>query len=80
MESTIANHSTSDWYICYTRAEIEKYIDQQEKMVYDAGDNRWVKCAQCGKIATTGEFSEYGGKDTLNLGVCSDCQRKKRKP
>lgn len=71
--------TTRDWYICYTRAEIEKHIDQQEKMVYDAGDNRWVKCTQCGKVATTGEFSEYGGKGTLNLGVCSECQRKNRK-
>ena len=65
--------------ICNDFDEILKNIDQQELQVRDRDDNRWIKCKCCGKVLTTGYFSEYGGAihADLNLGICSECSRNK---
>lgn len=58
------------------KAEIIGRMDQQEELVTDSTDTRWVKCEQCGKIGEDSEFSRYGGENYINLGVCNDCTRK----
>lgn len=48
-------------------------IDQQNEQVRDENGRRWIKCEICGKIAPDSEFSFYGGRDHINLGVCYVC-------
>ena len=55
------------------KRNMESKLSQQETLVKDADDNRWIKCEFCGKIAMEGEFSIYGGKGHINLGTCRDC-------
>ena len=52
-------------------------FDQQKEQVRDDQDRRWIKCEVCGKIDPDQEFAIYGGVNRLNLGVCSNCYRKK---
>ena len=53
---------------------IQAQMDQQEKQVRDSLGIRYVKCVKCGKIATVEEFAKYGGKGSMNKGICNDCQ------
>lgn len=46
---------------------------QQKEQITDADGKRWVKCRICGKIDKTGEFTTYGGKEEINLGICKEC-------
>lgn len=55
------------------RRNRESNFTQQETPVIDADGNRWIKCEFCGKIATEGAFSFYGGRGRINLGTCKDC-------
>lgn len=48
------------------------FIQQKEQIIGSDG-KRWVKCKICGKIDKTGEFTTYGGKDEINLGICKEC-------
>ena len=60
------------------RDEIMAIIDQQEYPARDSYGRRWVRCEECGKIDLEREFSTYGGTNHVNLGICSECMRKKR--
>lgn len=55
--------------------EIMKIIDQQDRKAIDSFGRRWVRCLKCGEIKQDRDFSDYGGKNRLNLGVCSVCSR-----
>lgn len=52
-------------------------IDQQDKIAEDEFGRRWVKCEVCGKVAPERDFSIYGGQGRLNLGICTECMRRK---
>ena len=70
-----------EWYedfVWYTREDLELGLLQQDKQVYDTHGDRWVRCSKCGKADRTDAFFEYGGQDTKNIGICSECQRKSR--
>lgn len=56
---------------------IQAQINQQETQVRDSCGIRYVKCVKCGKIADVSKFVEYGGKGSINKGICNDCQRKR---
>lgn len=58
------------------KAEIIDKIVQQEEPVYDSWGIRWIQCERCGKIDEETEFSNYGGPNRVNLGVCNECIRK----
>lgn len=58
------------------KAEIIDKIAQQEEPAYDSLGVRWIQCEQCGKIDEEAEFSNYGGPNRVNLGVCNECIRK----
>ena len=58
------------------KAEIIDKIAQQKEPVYDSCGIRWIQCEQCGKIDEETEFSNYGGPNRVNLGVCNECIRK----
>lgn len=51
--------------------DFENYNDG---IIRDSNGNRWVKCKYCGKLAMEKEFVIYGGKGTINIGTCYDCQ------
>lgn len=51
--------------------DFENYNDG---IIRDSNGNRWVKCKYCGKIAMDKYFVMYGGKGTINIGTCYDCQ------
>ena len=65
-------------FVWYTREDLELGLSQQDKQVYDTHGDRWVRCSKCGKADRTDAFFEYGGQDTKNIGICSECQRKSR--
>lgn len=44
----------------------------------DQYGRRWIKCTACGEIKQDSQMSSYGGKDGVNLGICSICVRKNR--
>ena len=44
---------------------------------YSSGQ-RWIKCEICGEIKPTYEFFDYGGKNRVNSGICSSCNRSNR--
>lgn len=51
----------------------DKDFYQQDEIIRDRFDQRWVICRNCGKIDLDINFSEYGGIGSTNLGVCRDC-------
>ncbi len=51
----------------------DKDFYQQDEIIRDRFDQRWVMCRNCGKIDLDINFSEYGGIGSTNLGVCRDC-------
>ena len=59
-------------------AEMSVLVEQQDKPATDQFGRRWVKCKDCGKVAPDREFSMFGGRGSMNLGICSECMRKKR--
>lgn len=46
-----------------------------DKVIRDRNGDRWVQCKVCGEKSTTNYFVSYGGKDSLNLGVCYNCHK-----
>lgn len=48
-------------------------LGQNEQLAIDMYGKRWVKCKFCGKIATDGAFSTYGGVFGINVGICREC-------
>lgn len=59
------------------RQQIKPFLDQQEEPVKDEYGNRWIRCKICGLEETAEKFGIYGGVGSVNLGVCSSCERKK---
>lgn len=54
-------------------------FSQNDHQVFDSQGNRLILCVHCGIIEKTKEFILYGGKDTMNCGVCYDCYNKRSK-
>lgn len=59
------------------KRKMEAKFSQQQTQVRDATGNRWIMCEICGLIAKDSEFTSYGGKDHVNLGICKTCSSKK---
>lgn len=58
--------------------EVKDLFTQQDKPISDSSGQRWIKCEICGEIKPTYEFFEYGGKNRVNSGICSSCNRSNR--
>ena len=58
------------------RQILAKQLEQQERQVIDPDGNRWIRCQYCGRIDQTAAFSSYGGRGSVNLGICKSCDRK----
>ena len=58
--------------------EIKNSFTQQHTAITDAFGTRWIHCEDCNVIKPEGKFSIYGGIDRVNLGTCTDCNRKKK--
>lgn len=54
----------------------DKDFCQNEHMITDSFDLRWVKCEVCGKIRPFSEFNSYGGYESMNRGICMECAKK----
>ena len=57
------------------RREVVNLFTQQHTEIYDSFGQRWVQCTQCGEIKPTDEFSDYGGRNRVNSGICRRCSR-----
>lgn len=55
------------------KEEILSLIDQQDTIVRDSMGKRWIKCKKCGCIGREDKFGSYGGENSINLGICYDC-------
>lgn len=54
----------------------DRYVDIAVLKDYPASSPnniRYVKCVCCGDIKPTSEFIMYGGRKTINEGVCREC-------
>lgn len=56
--------------------EVKNRFTQQDEQIRDSFGTRWIKCRICGEIKPAQEFSDYGGKNSINSGTCSSCRRK----
>lgn len=56
--------------------EVKNKFTQQNKIIRDSFNNRWVQCEICGEIKPDTEFIIYGGPDRINLGLCRKCNKK----
>lgn len=57
--------------------DVKNLFTQQNRIIRDRYDKRWVKCEKCGTIKRQEEFVSYGGRKHVNLGLCKDCDVKK---
>lgn len=57
-------------------ADMSRLVEQQEVPAKDRFGRRWVKCRSCGKVAPERQFSMFGGRGCLNLGICTECMRR----
>ena len=55
--------------------EIRDRFSQQVEIIRDSFGQRWIQCERCGEIKPDYEFSFYGGKNSVNLGICRDCSK-----
>ena len=47
------------------------------KHIYDKYGDRLINCTECKKTKKTDLFVMYGGKYSVNTGLCRECARKK---
>ncbi len=59
--------------------EVKSKFTQQDEPIRDSYGQRWVQCKMCGKIKPDFEFPSYGGRGSVNLGVCKECTKKDTK-
>ena len=57
--------------------DVKDLFTQQNRIIRDRYDKRWVMCEKCGSIKRQEEFVSYGGRKHVNLGLCKDCDMKK---
>ena len=55
---------------------IGKFDRDDNELVYDSFNLRWLKCRFCGEIKPEGEMATYGGREGAKMGTCRDCSRK----
>lgn len=58
------------------KKSVKDYLEQQERPVFDALGNRWVRCEFCGQIKEVAECVSFGGRGKINLGRCQNCKEK----
>ena len=51
---------------------------ESEDQIRDSFDQRWLYCTECKNIKTAAEMQQYGGKGSINKGICSECDKKTR--
>lgn len=56
--------------------EVKDLVTQQETQIIDSFGQRWIQCKSCGEIKLASECVSYGGKRTVNLGLCKECSHK----
>ncbi|MBQ3861876.1 MAG: hypothetical protein II779_15235, partial [Clostridia bacterium] len=57
--------------------DVKDLFTQQNRIIRDRYEKRWVMCEKCGAIKRQEEFVSYGGRKHVNLGLCKDCDLKK---
>lgn len=50
--------------------------EQNDYIVLDENDRRWVRCTSCNKSFLSEEMQEYGGRNRMNKGTCQNCNRR----
>lgn len=57
--------------------DVRDKFTQQDTIIRDQFNTRWVKCEICDEIKQDVDFTSYGGKGRKNLGNCSICGKHK---
>jgi len=55
--------------------EVKDKFIQQETIIIDSSEKRWVQCEICHKIKEENDFIFYGGPNHINLGICHKCSK-----
>ena len=55
---------------------IGKFDRDDNELVYDSFNLRWLKCRFCGEIKPEGEMATYGGREGAKMGTCRECSRR----
>lgn len=55
----------------------DKDFDGDEP-IYDKFNWRWLKCSNCEKLFRADQMASYGGRGSINKGICSKCSNDRR--
>lgn len=58
--------------VCSKDVESFDFSMQDKKIKNEFGD-RLYKCRFCGKVSTSNQFDEFGGRGEINNGICKEC-------
>ena len=46
--------------------------------IYDKFNWRWLKCTNCEKLFRADQMASYGGRGSINKGICRKCSNDRR--
>ena len=47
--------------------------------IYDKSNRRWLKCTNCEKLFRDDQMASYGGRGSINKGICRKCSNDREK-
>ena len=47
--------------------------------IYDKSNRRWLKCTNCEKLFREDQMASYGGRGSINKGICRKCSNDREK-
>ena len=47
--------------------------------IYDKSNRRWLKCTNCKKLFRDDQMASYGGRGSINKGICRKCSNDREK-
>ena len=56
----------------------DKDFDGSEP-IYDRSNWRWLKCTNCEKLFRENQMASYGGRGSINKGICRKCSNDREK-
>lgn len=50
-----------------------------DEPIYDKSNCRWLKCTNCKKLFRADQMAIYGGRGSINKGICRKCSNDREK-
>ena len=50
-----------------------------DEPIYDKSNRRWLKCTNCEKLFRDDQMASYGGRGSINKGICRKCSNDREK-